>query len=261
MPQVGEVLAVCAQATTAPVLCFTHGEASSLGAASPSLDEIRAGEPAAAAAVLGVEEVKLLGCADGHLGEVPLEELAQRAEEANRPAEILVVFDEGDVTDYPDHCAATATALAARRRQLLVLAWAVPEQVARTLDAEHGRNVLGPRDAEVDLVITVDRRRQRQAIACHAGQSVDNPVLWRCPELSGASESLRWLRPLPGAEETPEHTGDDPGFDSGACGRRREAPPRPPGPVEGPAGGRRRAARAARSPVPLGLGRQPSPPS
>ena len=132
-------------------------------------------------------------------------------------AEILVVFDEGGITGHPDHCAATAAALlAATRRQLPVLAWAVPEQVARTLNAEHGTSFLRRRDNEVDLVIAVDRHRQRQAIARHASQSVDNPVLWRRLELSDASESLRWLRPPPGAEETPEHTACGPGFDGRA---------------------------------------------
>ena len=235
LPQVGEVLAVCAhpddesfglgavlgalsdQGTTARVLCFTHGEASTLGETRRSLGEVRAGELACAAAVLGVEEVALLGYADGHLGEVPLEELAQQVEEARGPAEVLLVFDEGGITGHPDHCAATAAALlAARRREIPVLAWAVLDIVASTLNAEHGTSFLGRTDAEVDLVIAVDRHRQRQAIACHASQSVDNPVLWRRLQLLGASESLRWLRPPPGAEKASEHTADGTGFDGGA---------------------------------------------
>ncbi len=122
------------------------------------------------------------------------------------PAEILLVFDEGGITGHPDHCAATAAALlAARRDELPVLAWAVPERVASVLNAEFGTSFLGRRDGEVDLVVTVDRGRQRQAIACHVSQSTDNPVLWRRLELLGSTESLRWLRLPVGFAGVREH--------------------------------------------------------
>jgi hypothetical protein len=41
----------------------------------------------------------------------------------------------------------------------------------------------------------MDPNRQREAIAFHASQSWDNPVLWRRLEFLGASEYLRWLAP------------------------------------------------------------------
>ena len=91
----------------------------------------------------------------------------------------------------------------AKRRKLPVLAWSAPQRVANTLNTEHGTSFLGWRDAKVDLVIAVDWRRQRQAIAYDASQSGDNPVLWRRLELSGASE------------ETLEHANDRTGFDGG----------------------------------------------
>ena len=235
LPQVGEVLAVCAhpddesfglgavlgalsdQGTRVRVVCFTHGEASTLGETLRPLGEIRAGELAAAAAVLGVEEVALLGYADGHLGEVPVEELAQRVDEASGSAQLLVVFDEGGISGHPDHRAATAAALlAADRHELSVLAWVVPDQVAGALNAEHGTSFVGRREAEVDYAVEVDRQRQRQAIACHASQSAENSVLWRRLELSGAFESLRWLRPPPGPAATTGHSGDGTGFEGGA---------------------------------------------
>ena len=84
-----------------------------------------------------------------------------------------------------------------------MLAWSAPQRVANTLNTEHGTSFLGWRDAKVDLVIAVDWRRQRQAIAYDASQSGDNPVLWRRLELSGASE------------ETLEHANDRTGFDGG----------------------------------------------
>ena len=46
---------------------------------------------------------------------------------------------------------------------------------------------------DLDVVIEVDRPRQHAAIACHATQSHDNPVLWRRLELLGEREHLRWL--------------------------------------------------------------------
>jgi mycothiol S-conjugate amidase len=57
----------------------------------------------------------LLDDADGHLGEVPLEELAQQVDETSVPAQVLLLFDEGGIIGHPDHCAATAAALLARQ--------------------------------------------------------------------------------------------------------------------------------------------------
>ena len=47
------------------MLCFTHGEASTLGPGSAGLRRIRAGEPAAAAAVLCMAGTTLLDYPDG----------------------------------------------------------------------------------------------------------------------------------------------------------------------------------------------------
>lgn len=212
LPRFNEVLVVCAhpddesfglgavlstlsgQGTSVRVLCFTHGEASTLGDACGSLGEVRAEELAAATAVLGVDEATLLSYRDGHLAEVPMEELARRVDEATGSAELLVVFDEGGITGHPDHCRATEAAiLAATRHRIPVLAWVLAEHVAAQLNAEHGTGFIGRPDVDVDMVIDVDRDLQRAAIACHASQSGDNPVLWRRLELSGDQEHLHWL--------------------------------------------------------------------
>jgi LmbE family N-acetylglucosaminyl deacetylase len=98
-----------------------------------------------------------------------------------------------------------------------VLAWAVPEHVASVLNAEYDTSFLGRRDTEVDFVVTVDRSRQRQAIACHVSQSTDNPVLWRRLELLGSSESLRWLGLPVGVVGAREHVAPaSPDSDGGA---------------------------------------------
>ncbi|HZU78371.1 MAG TPA: PIG-L deacetylase family protein [Acidimicrobiales bacterium] len=183
----------CDGAHTA-VLCFTHGEASTL-TASASLAEVRAAELQHAALVLGVEQVALHEHPDGALAGVPLDVLAATVSATADAvgADLLLVFDQGGVTGHPDHDRATAAALAARP-DLPVLAWGVPESVANALNDEFGTAFAGRTPEQLDLMLPVDRAVQRRAIACHDSQSTDNPVLWRRLELLGDAEWLRWLR-------------------------------------------------------------------
>ena len=148
---------------------------------------------------LGCSRVELLDHADGSLAEVPLEVIAGEVGRvaAEQRAELLVVFDLGGVNGHPDHCRATETALAAGA--LPVLAWALPEGVARALSGEFGGVFVGRTDSELELSIALDRCRQHQAIACHASQARDNPVLLRRLELQGDREVFRWLGPRRGA--------------------------------------------------------------
>ena len=220
LPRAGNVLAVCAhpddesfglgavlaafsgQGARVRVLCFTHGESSTLGLASRSLGEVRAEELRAAAAVLGAE---LLSYPDGNLAGFPAGELAGLAGDALTGADLLLVFDQGGITGHPDHCQATAAALlAARRHQLPVLAWALPEEVAAQLNAEFGTTFAGRPHSQLDIVIDVDRARQRSAIACHPSQSADNPVLWRRLELLGAGPGFGTAHRHPAV---PRHSG------------------------------------------------------
>jgi LmbE family N-acetylglucosaminyl deacetylase len=198
----GAVLhAFVARGARVSVLCFTHGEASTLGTGVGTLDEVRAVEMMAAADELGVREVELVDHPDGGLSDIPLERLADQVRHmAGRVcADLLVVFDEGGITGHPDHCRATQAALAgAEMMGLPVLAWSVPASVAQVLGAELGAHFAGRDDEDVDMVVLVDREAQRRAIACHASQCTDNPVLWRRLQLTGDRELLRWLR-RPGA--------------------------------------------------------------
>ncbi|MHB1503045.1 MAG: PIG-L deacetylase family protein [Acidimicrobiales bacterium] len=191
----GAILAAyCDRGTRVRVLCFSCGEASTLGGTAPGLGEVRAAELSAAAGALGVEGVTLLSYPDSHLEEVPVDELADTVGEAVGNAEMLLTFDEGGITGHPDHCRATAAGVVAGSRyRLPVLAWTLPERVAAQLNAEYTTNFVGRSDAEVDIVVDVDRKRQLAAIACHASQSNDNPVLWRRLDLLGRHEYLRWL--------------------------------------------------------------------
>jgi len=188
--------AYVAAGTRAAVLCFTAGEASTLGSGSADLAEVRARELAAAGAVLGIAHVELLTYPDGALATIPLIDLAAHVRRlaARFSADLLLVFDEGGITGHPDHCVATEAALvAAREIDLSVLAWAMPKETADRLNREFATHFVGRDDAELDMVINVDRVRQGQAIACHESQAGQNPVLWRRLELLGERE---WLRVL-----------------------------------------------------------------
>lgn len=193
----GVLRALHARRWETAVLCFTHGEASTLGVgAGGDLGALRARELAAAANTLGVRHVTLLDHPDGLLRAVPLDDLVgsvSRMAEAAR-ADTLVVFDEGGITGHPDHQRATeAGCAAAAMLGLDVLAWAVPSAVAAALNAEFGTAFIGRRPHELDATITVDRARQRAAIMQHASQATDNAVLWRRLELLGDKEALRFL--------------------------------------------------------------------
>ena len=180
-------------------LCFTHGEASTLGATDIELTVVRAAELTAAAAVLGVRSLRLLSYPDGVLSAVTVEELASEVEASAEPDPIdcLLTFDDGGITGHPDHQRATEAALAAGEHLgLPVLAWCLPNSIAATLNGEFGTSFIGRDPSEIDLEIEVDRTLQHQAISCHASQSTENPVLWRRLALQGTVDSLRWLSAL-----------------------------------------------------------------
>ncbi|MGZ4725675.1 MAG: PIG-L deacetylase family protein [Ilumatobacteraceae bacterium] len=177
-------------------LCFTHGEASTLGTTDIELTVIRAAELTAAAAVLGIRSLRLLSYPDGALSEAPLEELSSEVEAsaAVDPIDCLLTFDEGGITGHPDHQRATEAALATGDHLgIPVLAWCLPTSIAATLNDEFGTSFIGREPREIDLEIEVDRTLQHEAISCHASQSTNNPVLWRRLTLQGTVDSLRWL--------------------------------------------------------------------
>jgi N-acetylglucosamine malate deacetylase 2 len=191
----GAVLsAFAASGTEITLLCFTRGEASTLGKDTGDLSTVRARELAEATAVLGISHVTLLDYPDGGLADVPLDALAAHVTQVAADADALLVFDEGGITGHPDHLRATAAACAvAARTRLPVYAWAIPLDVATALNAEFGAAFVGREVARLDRCLRVDRIRQRKAIACHRSQSSDNPVLWRRLTLMDEREYLRIL--------------------------------------------------------------------
>jgi LmbE family N-acetylglucosaminyl deacetylase len=184
------------QGTRTSVLCFTHGEASTLGTADGNLHRLREKELAVAADELGVATVRLLEHPDGRLTEEPIEQLSSELRRAVAlvGASLLLVFDEGGITGHTDHVRATEVATAvASDVGIPVLAWTLSEAVANQLNDQFETSFVGRRSEDIDMVVEVDRVRQHQAIRCHASQSNENPVLWRRLELQGNQEAFRWL--------------------------------------------------------------------
>lgn len=178
------------------VLCFTHGEASTLNETRACLHAVRGRELRQAAAELGIAAVDLLDYRDGRLRAVPAAELAARvlaAADLHRP-DALLVFDDTGITGHPDHMAATAAAVrAARSRGLPVLGWALPAAVAARLREETGEPFAGQAPGMIDLRIRVSRKAQRRAALAHTSQISPTAVLWRRLQLLGDHEHLRWL--------------------------------------------------------------------
>jgi LmbE family N-acetylglucosaminyl deacetylase len=188
-----------ARGNSVAVLCFTHGEASTLRAVAGQLHRIRARELTSAALILGVRQVILLDFADGALavadpGRLTASVLGVVAE--FEPTHLLV-FDDTGITGHPDHIAATQAALrAAQSADVPVLAWTLPAEVADALNAEFGSAFAGHLSSAIDIRVPVSRDRQRRAIAAHASQSHGNAVVSRRLALLAGAEHLRWLQTL-----------------------------------------------------------------
>jgi LmbE family N-acetylglucosaminyl deacetylase len=178
------------------VLCFTHGEASTVGAAD-GLGEIRRQELFAAARVLGVADVALLDFPDGSLDRVPDRELDGRVDDwlAGGVAALLA-FEPRGVTGHPDHRAASrAAARAADRRALLLIEWGVDPLTAERLAAEHGLSFESIDDGPDVHNVLVDRTAQLEAIQQHASQLEDDPIVCKVLALQGDCERVRIRAP------------------------------------------------------------------
>ena len=171
------------------VLCFTRGEASTIGA-DADLAVARPLELAEAAEALSVTDVSLLDYPDGGLAKIPIGDLERIVEAHLGDVDALVVFEPAGVTGHPDHKAATSAAeRVAARCGLPVLEWGVRRDVAEALNDEFGTTFV----ALDGVDITVDRDAQWRAIHCHRTQSHDNPVLHRRLELQGSIDRVRLL--------------------------------------------------------------------
>ena len=180
------------------ILCYTHGEASTLNENLSELFSQREDELRKASTALGAATVTLLDYPDSNLATQPPGELAAHVTSlaALHHLDGLLAFDDTGVTGHPDHRAATAaTVLAGTTASLPVLAWVLPAGVADQLRAETGHPFAGRPSGQVDFCISVDRASQRRAAWLHASQISVSSVLWRRLELQGDREHLRWLLP------------------------------------------------------------------
>lgn len=180
------------------VLCFTHGEASTLHGVAGELRQIRTAELHAAAGALGLIAVELASYRDGALDREPLRHLTDQVAAVARAesAEGLIVFDTTGITGHPDHRWATRAAIAAGAlMEIPVLAWTLPEQLTEVLNRELPTSFRGRPADEIDLAIAVDRSRQLRAGEAHRSQDVPGTPLWRRLELLESQEYLRWLHP------------------------------------------------------------------
>ncbi|HEX6932194.1 MAG TPA: PIG-L deacetylase family protein [Streptosporangiaceae bacterium] len=178
------------------VVCFTHGEASTLNETRTDLHAARCEELAIASSELGIATVDVLDYPDGELAAVPAGGLAARVLSAvsQHDPDGLLVFDDTGITGHPDHRAATAAALeAARQRGLPVLAWTLPDNVASQLRHETGQRFAGQPPDRIDVCVQVSRHAQHRASLAHASQISPSAVLWRRLHLLGDHEHLRWL--------------------------------------------------------------------
>jgi LmbE family N-acetylglucosaminyl deacetylase len=182
----------------AHVVCFTHGEASTLNETGADLHAARCQELAMASSELGIATVDLLDYGDGQLGTVPVSELAACVLPAIRQHDPdgLLVFDDTGITGHRDHRAATAAALeVARPRALPVLAWTLPDYVAMQLQTVTGQPFTGQPPGRIDVRVHVTRQAQHRASLAHASQISPSAVLWHRLRLLGDEEHLRWLTP------------------------------------------------------------------
>ncbi len=201
----GAVLAdLAAAGARVSVLCFTHGESTTLGVragerrgtAMRRLAEVRALELRRAADELGLDEVSLLDFPDGELDRAPAELLAAEVEARAAGVEVLVVMEPSGVTGHPDHRAATAAAAAvAERLGIGILQWGISDAVAARLNSELCTSFSGFGAGPPPTLVVLSRSAQRRAIACHQSQAAGNSVLERRLELQGADELLRWEAP------------------------------------------------------------------
>ncbi|HEY5011898.1 MAG TPA: PIG-L deacetylase family protein [Acidimicrobiia bacterium] len=188
--------ALAAEGRTVRVLCFTSGEASTIGA-TRDLGRIRRREMAAAAERLGVADVALLDLPDGGLDTCSADELDARIDNwLDDTTAALIVFEPQGVTGHPDHRAATAAAeRIADRRDLPVVEWGLDPVTVARLEEQYDMRFHAIVDGPHVFDLPVGRGEQLEAIQCHSSQLDDDPIVLKRLALQGTIERVRLRRP------------------------------------------------------------------
>ena len=178
------------------VLCFTHGEASTIGAGD-GLGDIRRRELFDAAQVLGVADATLLDLPDGGLDALPDAELDADIDRwLTADVAALVVLEPQGVTGHPDHQAVSRAAeRVADQRGLPVVEWGIDPLTVSRLQAERGLHFESIGDGPDVYDVPVDRAAQLAAIRSHASQLDDDPVVCQLLALTGDIERVRVRQP------------------------------------------------------------------
>jgi LmbE family N-acetylglucosaminyl deacetylase len=178
------------------VLCFTHGEASTVGAGE-ALGEIRQRELFDAAEVLGVAHVTLLDFPDGSLDAVREADLDARIDGWLTPdVAALVVFEPLGVTGHGDHRAVSRAAeRVADEHMLPVVEWGIAPVAASQLEEQHGLVFESIDDGPGVYDIRVDRTVQLAAIERHTSQLDDERIVCKVLALHGDLDRVRIRRP------------------------------------------------------------------
>jgi len=178
------------------VLCFTHGEASTVGA-TDGLGEIRRRELFDAAEVLGVAHVTLLDLPDGSLDALPEADLDARIDGWLTPdVAALVVFEPLGVTGHGDHRAVSRAAeRVADTRMLPVVEWGIAPVAASQLEEQHGLAFESIDDGPGVYDVRVDLTAQLAAIERHTSQLDDERIVCKVLALHGDLDRVRIRRP------------------------------------------------------------------
>ncbi len=170
----GTLAKYAAQGTTITLVTATSGQQGIPGLAPEQVAAIRDAELHAAAAALGIAEVRTLGYADGALEQAPPDEVRRRLRALiiTHHPDAVITFGPDGISGHPDHLAIHRLATAAFNAAAIPdarLYYITPSEATR-----QGCGVTPTTDVAGGTVAAIDVGPHRQAkvcaMQCHASQ-------------------------------------------------------------------------------------------